>query len=60
MKVAFNGTALLGPLTGVGQYTYQLAVALQRLPDVQLELFYGMSSRNTPSYRPAAAIEETW
>jgi glycosyltransferase involved in cell wall biosynthesis len=40
MRVAFNATALTGPLTGVGQYAYQLALALQRLPGLELSLFY--------------------
>jgi glycosyltransferase involved in cell wall biosynthesis len=40
MKVAFNGTALLSPLTGVGQYAYHLARGLQQEPDLDLLLFY--------------------
>ncbi len=41
MKVALNTTALLSPLTGIGQYTYQLAKGLQTLPELELDLFYG-------------------
>lgn len=41
MKVAFNGTSLLGPLTGIGQYAWQLATRLQKMPGVDLALFYG-------------------
>lgn len=40
MKVAFNGTALMSPLTGIGQYAYHLAHGLQQLPDLDLMLFY--------------------
>lgn len=40
MKVAFNGTALLSPLTGIGQYSYHLAHGLQQQPDLDLLLFY--------------------
>jgi len=41
LKVAFNGTALLSPLTGIGQYAYHLARGLQRQEqDVDLHLFY--------------------
>jgi len=40
MKIAFNGTALLSPLTGVGQYAYHLASGLQHEPDLDLLLFY--------------------
>jgi glycosyltransferase involved in cell wall biosynthesis len=41
MKVALNGTALLTPLTGIGQYTYQLAKGLQTISGLELDLFYG-------------------
>ena len=41
MKVALNATALLSPLTGIGQYTYHLAKGLQALPELELDLFYG-------------------
>jgi len=34
MKVALNATALLSPLTGIGQYTYHLAKGLQVLPEL--------------------------
>lgn len=40
MKIAFNGTALLSPLTGVGQYAYHLASGLQQETDLDLLLFY--------------------
>lgn len=35
-----NGTALMGPLTGIGQYTRHLAAGLQREPGMELRLFY--------------------
>jgi glycosyltransferase involved in cell wall biosynthesis len=40
MKVGLNATALLSPLTGVGQYTYQLAKGLQKFKDLELDMFY--------------------
>jgi alpha-1,3-rhamnosyl/mannosyltransferase len=40
MRVAFNATALTGPLTGVGQYAYQLARRLEAMPGLELFLFY--------------------
>jgi glycosyltransferase involved in cell wall biosynthesis len=40
MKVGLNATALLSPLTGVGQYTYQLARGLQKFQDLELSMFY--------------------
>ena len=41
MRVAFNATALLSPLTGIGQYSYHLAQALQARGDMELDFFYG-------------------
>jgi glycosyltransferase involved in cell wall biosynthesis len=40
MKVGLNATSLLSPLTGIGQYTYQLAKGLQRFEDLELSMFY--------------------
>jgi glycosyltransferase involved in cell wall biosynthesis len=41
MQVAFNATALLSPLTGIGQYAHHLAVGLQQVGDVNVNFFYG-------------------
>lgn len=41
INVAFNATSLLAPLTGVGQYTRNLARELQRLSTIRLRFFYG-------------------
>ena len=43
IRVAFGATALLGPMSGVGQYAYHLAKGLQNHPDVDLTCFYGKS-----------------
>ena len=40
MKVGLNATSLLSPLTGIGQYTYQLAKGLQKFEDLELSMFY--------------------
>jgi alpha-1,3-rhamnosyl/mannosyltransferase len=40
MKVGLNATSLLSPLTGIGQYTYQLAKGLQKFEDLELDMFY--------------------
>jgi glycosyltransferase involved in cell wall biosynthesis len=40
MKVGLNATSLLSPLTGIGQYTYQLAKGLQKFNDLELNMFY--------------------
>ena len=40
MKVAFNATPLLSPLTGIGQYIYHLAMGLQTDPELDMHFFY--------------------
>ncbi len=40
MKVALNASQLLSPLTGIGQYTLNLARALRGLNEIDLEFFY--------------------
>lgn len=40
MKVGLNATSLLSPLTGIGQYTYQLAKRLQKYKNLELSMFY--------------------
>jgi glycosyltransferase involved in cell wall biosynthesis len=40
-RIAFNATALLSPLTGIGQYGRQLALGLASRPDLQTDFLYG-------------------
>ena len=40
MRVAFNATSLIGPLTGIGQHAYQLAQRISARDDVDLFMFY--------------------
>ena len=40
LRIGINGTALLSPLTGIGQYTKNLAEALRATGEVDLWLFY--------------------
>ncbi|HEY8047707.1 MAG TPA: glycosyltransferase family 1 protein [Ramlibacter sp.] len=40
MRVAYNATSLIGPLTGIGQYAYQLALRIAQREDVDLFMFY--------------------
>jgi len=40
MRVALNATPLLSPLTGIGQYTYQIAKGLQESAEVDARYFY--------------------
>lgn len=41
MRIALNGTALLSPLTGIGQYTFHLAHGLLATEHIELDFFYG-------------------
>ena len=43
MKLALNTTPLLSPLTGIGQYIWHLAQALQAIPEVNADYFYGVA-----------------
>jgi len=40
LRIGLNGSALLSPLTGIGQYTKNLAEALVATGEVDLSLFY--------------------
>lgn len=40
MRLAINATALLSPLTGIGQYTLALAKEVSTLPGIDVEYFY--------------------
>lgn len=40
MRIAFNGSALLSPLTGVGQYANSLARSLMATGELDMEFFY--------------------
>jgi glycosyltransferase involved in cell wall biosynthesis len=40
VKVAFNGSQLLGPLTGLGQYSLQLARSMATLAEAEFHYFY--------------------
>jgi glycosyltransferase involved in cell wall biosynthesis len=41
MRIAFNATSLLSPLTGIGQYSRHLANGLVQQPEVEADFFYG-------------------
>lgn len=41
MKLAFNATPLLSPLTGIGQYALHLALGLQQHAEIEVDFFYG-------------------
>lgn len=41
MRVVFGSRAVMGPLTGVGQYAWHVATGLARRPDIDLTCFDG-------------------
>ena len=43
MRIAFNATALLSPLTGIGQYAFELAQRLAADSAHDAEFFYGLA-----------------
>lgn len=52
MQIAFNTASLKEPLTGLGQYTLNLARSLYQLPDCQLEFFDGSNWTNKILIKP--------
>lgn len=50
-KIVIDALSLLGPLTGIGRYTYENAKELVRLNNYQIDYFYGYTSDKliTPS-----------
>lgn len=62
MRIALNATALLSPLTGIGQYSRHLAMGLAAREEINTDFFYGAfwskEVRTTPL--PAAARLLPW
>jgi glycosyltransferase involved in cell wall biosynthesis len=60
MRVAFNATSLLSPLTGIGQYSRQLALGLASHDDIEADFFYGAvwskQVRGAPLPSPAGLV----
>ena len=56
MHVAFNATALLSPMTGIGQYAHHLATGLQQKEDIELDLFYAAGWRKEIRTEPLPNI----
>ncbi len=42
MKILVNGTPLLAPLTGIGQYVRHLFTAMDKLAEAEIRMYYGM------------------
>ena len=60
MRLAFNATSLLSPLTGIGQYSRHLALGLAQQRDIDAEFFYGAAwsknVREAPLPGPAGLV----
>lgn len=56
MRIVLNATPLLSPLTGIGQYIYQLATQLQMMPELSVDLFYALSWGKEIRQAPAETI----
>ena len=52
IKLAFNATSLLSPLTGIGQYSLQLATGLAAREEVDVDFFYGTQWDKTVRKNP--------
>lgn len=42
MKILVNATPLLAPLTGIGQYIRSLFTAMDKIPDADINMYYGL------------------
>ncbi|ACM32038.1 MULTISPECIES: glycosyltransferase family 1 protein [Diaphorobacter] len=60
IRVAFNATSLLSPLTGIGQYSRQLALGLAYHEGIDADFFYGAAwskkVRGAPLPGPAGLV----
>lgn len=61
-KIIIDALALMGPLTGIGRYTYKNAQQVSRTADVDLFYFYGYFSDKlmAPSHAPRAKSLKSW
>ncbi|MCW2313979.1 glycosyltransferase family 4 protein [Rhodoferax antarcticus] len=57
MKILVNGTPLLAPLTGIGQYIRHLFTAMEKLPQADIKMYYGTSCKQGMSLPSAAATQ---
>ena len=56
LNIALNATPLLSPLTGIGQYTAQLAKGLLTIPTLELDFFYATGWSNELRNKPIEHI----
>jgi alpha-1,3-rhamnosyl/mannosyltransferase len=58
IKLAFNGVALLSPLTGIGHYAAQLAQRLANSTEVRPHFFYGTHWSRQVKAQAAPAVQK--
>lgn len=58
IELAFNGVALLSPLTGIGHYATQLAQRLASTPELRPHFFYGTHWSRQVRTEAAPAIQK--
>lgn len=59
MRIALGGISLLTPLTGIGQYTWQLSQELHKL-DLEVELFLGHKWSNLQAFESSSATPDNF
>lgn len=63
MKILVNGSSLLAPLTGIGQYVRHLFTAMDKLPEADLRMYYGTTCERgfkLPSAVSTQAVQRTY
>lgn len=63
MKILVNGTPLLAPLTGIGQYIRHLFTAMAQIPQADIYMYYGLQCERgmrLPSAGTAHAVQRSY
>lgn len=63
MKILVNGTSLLAPLTGIGQYVRHLFTAMDRIAEADVHMYYGArceKGMRLPSAGTTQAVQRTY
>jgi glycosyltransferase involved in cell wall biosynthesis len=63
MKILVNGTPLLAPLTGIGQYIRHLFTAMAQIPQADVYMYYGLrceKGMRLPSAGTARAVQRSY
>lgn len=63
MDILVNGTPLLAPLTGIGQYVRHLFSAMDKMPEAKLRMYYGLhceEGMHMPTVRSVQATQRLY